>query len=109
RDVVLQLRRDGRELALRPRMETAELAEVGRVGENLVARAVSRLVVLALALAEERRELFRRLVPLEDLVHVRADLPVEQELPRLVVGDDPEPFLREDLLDALLLAVVAVE
>src|SRR5437870_8535354 len=79
------------------------------VAEDLLARAVAWVVLLALALAEERRELPGALLPLEHLDHVRAHFLAQEQLAGLVIGDVPEPVQGEDLFDALRAAVVPVE
>ena len=109
-DVEAHLRGERREPALAPGIETAELAEVRRLDQDFAfAGAVPGNVFLALALAEQGSEPARALVPLEDFDHVRAHFFSKEELSRLLVGDGPEPLLREDVLDPLLRAVVAVE
>src|SRR5262249_37673987 len=71
-------------------------------------RAVRRLIVLALALAEERNELLRG-VELVVLDHVAADLLREEEVAvGPMVGGRPDAFLIEDDLARFAADVVTI-
>ncbi len=108
---------EGRELPGLPVVEAPELAELVRQDDELaLARAVARVVLLLLALPEERREPVPRRIPLVVLRRDRAGLLAQQEAPVVLqIRDVPEPFVGgrgrgpvEDDLALLLRDVPAV-